>query len=442
MDKKIRIYEIDNKFCFTVNKFSSRSHSKLTSFVNPNYKYAWQALDDAKKIANKHSYHLEGLERFAMQDLTKDVVSDISSETMLGDHYEIIYDGLVDTAVGMEIEDKLQKKVNYLEAKAVLTELLFLIEKVPEDEIGLKKEKENAESRLNSVVKKIKKLVHKYYSEDLAEDKKKQEEVGAGDMGGMPPPEGGMPAMPPMDSGMSMASSRPFMKMAQSLDKECVDELIDEYGKRACQAIAGKHPKVLFSRNENGIELKESKDIIVSISIDKDYFIEDINPEGKVEELYPYHSLEFYQAYWKPIVEKIGHCCVGNNSSVLITEGKSLPDLPKNFPHISDKFQTINKKSKQVHPCCVSFRGDKPSWFVEQSKVEKTASSQHTEEDYYQNGKGAMVVCTDPELQSYYKKTGNVVQVIPFGDSVEVDINFGNHICRMTEDQFEIIDGL
>jgi len=32
--------------------------------------------------------------------------------------------------------------------------------------------------------------------------------------------------------------------------------------------------------------------------------------------------------------------------------------------------------------------------------------------------------------------------VVPFGDHLEVDVDFGNHIFRMIEPQFDIIDEL
>jgi len=458
MDKQIKIYKLDGKYCFTVNKFSSIHHSRLTKIAESSYRYAWEAYDTARKIATKHSYHLEVLEKFALEDLTKPVVEDVSAEARFADHYEEIYDGLVDTAVGMEEDDKLQKKVNYFEAKAVLQEILFVLDKQKEDELGEEEDKEESSVRLNSLVKKIKSLVHKYYKEDLEKDKKNSEEqgnalpgpeegmedpMGMGDP--MGDPMGGMDAGMGGDMGMPMASAKSLIKVASrhsDIDDECYDELVEEYGRRACRAIERKHPDAICKVRKGGLTIVDISEgsvrPILYIEVGDDLFVESISPGDGIRSIYPYNSVEFYQAYWKPIVESIGHCSIGSNKLVLNVSGKSLPD--KNQSEM--RYDAINKDSKEIEPYTVSFRGRKPSWFVEPFPISKTAASENTRDEYFANGKGAIVVCTDPTLPSYYKRTGHVVQVIPFGSDLEVDINFGNHICRMVESQFDIIDGL
>jgi hypothetical protein len=217
---------------------------------------------------------------------------------------------------------------------------------------------------------------------------------------------------------------------------------LEEYGERACRSLENKHPGATWMMKQNGIEIMDDKEQIIALDIGKDLFVEDIRPLGKIQEMYPYHSMKFYQAYWKPIVEGIGHCSVGDNSNILHLGEKCLPDIPKEFPFESDRYNTISKKSKTPTPFTVSFKGSPAAWFVKEVSLEKTASSKYSKEDYYKNGKGAIVVCTDPTLQSYYENTGHVVQVVPFEEHLEVDIDFGNHICRMVEAQFEILDDL
>ena len=101
MDKNIKIYSVDGKYIFTVNKFSSIHHSKFTKFASPSYRYAWEANRDARAIAQKHAYHIEALEKFAFEELEAPVVEEVSAERQLADHYTEIYDGLVDVADGM-----------------------------------------------------------------------------------------------------------------------------------------------------------------------------------------------------------------------------------------------------------------------------------------------------------------------------------------------------
>jgi hypothetical protein len=459
MDKNIKIYKRYDKYCFTVNKFSSIRHSHLTKHASSEYRYAWEAQRDARKIAKDHEYHLKVLEKFAIEDLSKPVIEDVAAERKLADHYEEIYDGLVDIASGMDEEDENQKKVNYFEAKAVVQEILFVIEKIPEDELADEEEQEESESRLNKIIDKIRDLVQKHYSKELEKDKKESKEKGnalpeapmGGEMGmedpmgGMGDPMGGMGD--PMGGGMGMptASTDSFIKIAQRIDipdDDLIDEIMKDYGEKACSAIENKHRGCTFAKNKHGIDILENNDIILSLDIGDDLFLEGVRPCGKLEKMYPYQSSKFYQAYWKPIVEKVGHCCVGDNSNVLHVGGNSLPDIPKESSFKSPSFMTVNKKTKEPIPFVVSFKGDPQAWFVKESPLTKSAGSRYSKEDYYKNGKGAIVVCTDPTLQGYYQNTGHVVQVVPFEDHLEVDINFGNHICRMVEEQFEILDEL
>ena len=447
MNKHIKIYKRYGKYCFTVNKFSSLDHSNLTKHAQEDYRYAWEAQRDARKIAQDHDYHIKVLEKFAIEDLSKPVIEDVAAERRLADHYEEIYDGLVDIASGMDEEDKNQKKVNYFEAKAVVQEILFVIEKIPEDELADEEEQAESQSRLEKVISKIKSLVHKHYSMELAEDKKKSEEEPDQTMA--PPMDPGMdPGMGDMGGmGMPMASSNLLIKTAEALnayelDPDSALQLMKEYGERACSALEGKHPGVTWMKNSYGIDIMDDNEAIIALDIGNDLFLQDIRPLGKLQTMYPYHSPKFYQAYWKPIVERIGHCCVGDNTNVMHLGEKSLPDLPSHFPFESASFSTINKGTKSPTPFTVSFRGDPAAWFVKESPISKTASARYSKEDYYKNGKGAIVVCTDPTLQSYFKNTGQVIQVVPFEEHLEVDINFGNHVCRMVESQFDIIDEL
>jgi len=445
MNKNIKIYEQYGKFNFSINRFSSRKHSYLTEHVRPCYKFAWEAQRDAKELASNNAYHLRALERFAMEDLNKPVVDDVAAERRLADHYEDIYDDLVDIASGVYEHDKNQKKVNYYEAKAVVQEILYIIEKVPEDEMADENEKETSITRLKKIISKIRSLVKNNYSSELKADQKKSEkEKSEMDVGmGADMPEMGMPEMG-MPPAMARSEHR-IIKMA-NLDKVELDELKkdlgSEYGIKACSALEKKHPQMTWMATSDGVELILDNSPVIVLEVGSDLFLEDIKPVGEFQQLYPYNSLKFYQSYWKPIVEGIGHCCVGDNSCVLHLINKCLPDVPKEIPYESSSYQTVSKKSKMPLDVSVSFKGDPASWFVKECKFEKTASARYSREEYYQNGKGAIVVCTEPSLKSYFQQTGQVVQVIPFGDHLEVDVDFGNSVFRMVESQFDILDDL
>ena len=170
MDKNIKIYEINNKFFFTVNKFSSVKHGDLTRYSSNYYRHAWRAYNDAKNIALNHSYHISALEKTAIEDLHKPIIEEVSAETQWADHYEEIYDGLVDIADGVDTEDNLQLKVRYLEAKAVVEEILFIIEKMPESDVATDQDTSDSTKWLNKIISKILSLVKHVYGEKLKAD--------------------------------------------------------------------------------------------------------------------------------------------------------------------------------------------------------------------------------------------------------------------------------
>jgi hypothetical protein len=82
-------------------------------------------------------------------------------------------------------------------------------------------------------------------------------------------------------------------------------------------------------------------------------------------------------------------------------------------------------------------------WFFEKGekikKIKKEAKvSRYTEEDFIRNAP-ARVQCVDPALNSIYGKFGEVVEIVPLETGLELDINFGRHIVRLTEAQIEIV---
>ena len=460
MKRNIKIFEIDGSYCFTVGTFSSLNHHHLTKHAKAAYPYAWQAHKAARRIVKKSPYHLEVCNRYAIEDMMAPVIDTISAENRLVDHYKTIYDGLVDTAESKDREDEDQNKVNYQEAKAVVAEILFIKDNLDQDEQGDEEEKAKSKEEFDVLVSKISKLVRSHYKKELDEDVKKSEEEPAppqGDMSmeGMEGMEGmgeGMP-MEGMGGGMPMGGEIPLAsvknllkKVSHSnvLDKEVREDFLDEYGSRACQSIEVKHPSATYKiASEDGdIIIVEGDKKLVYLDVDKDLILENISPLKDLKETHPFESLEFYQAYWKPICEAVGHCSVGDRSFVVCPEMCHLPDIPHECPK-EYLVSGIHKNSGDIRPINVAFRGDDPSWFIEPSEIKTATSvSRYTEEEYLENGKGAMVMCNDETLPSYHGKTGQVVQVIPLDEYLEVDIDFGNHIVRMVETQFKKINEL
>jgi len=450
MNRKIKIFAIDNRYAFSIDNFSSMYHFQFTNHVKPSYQFPWQAYYAARNIVKKYAYHIEASEKkYAIEDFVRPIIDDVSAETKLIDYYWDVLDDLEESARGMFENDEDQKKINYTEAKAVVSEILFIKKNIDENSRLKEEEKQKSKKEFNEIISKIKKIVHRYYEEELQKDiKKKKEEAESA------------PEIPEMtedpsllDSGEETDGMNLEMPMAQVLrkiirlakvDPSLKESMMNEYGVRACQAIYSKHKDIIYKIKDNMIyicDLKGNK--LLCLEVGKDLFVVDIFPVGKIKEICPYHSLEFYQRYWKPIVEEIGHCCI-EDKAILFFDKFKLPDIPSSFPR-SQTVQAIDKNSKEIVTMEVSFKGDNPSWFIDKTKVctaQKAKSSKYTEEEYLKGGKGAIVVCIDKTLPSYYGKTGQVIQVIPLCSHVEVDINFGRHVARMVEDQFEIIDEL
>ena len=172
----------------------------------------------------------------------------------------------------------------------------------------------------------------------------------------------------------------------------------------------------------------------INLKVNDNLNVSDIVPHGKLSNIYPRHSAGFYQKYWKPIIESLGHFCLNSN---YIIKSDVLPDLPN-----SDKTYSLcawdceNKKNTNVD---LSFKGEEPVWIMKPSKIVSHAqsTSKYNENDY----QNSIVRCIDKSLESIYNRTGSVIQVIPLEDIIEIDVNFGRGlgVVRLTEDQINIV---
>jgi hypothetical protein len=238
-----------------------------------------------------------------------------------------------------------------------------------------------------------------------------------------------------------------------SLDQDAAEELLYTYGEKVCQAVKQYHPASIcfvdcdkdggevivreMPENFDGDDAECYRDIL-RVRVNEKFVVDSIIPCGDLAEIYPIYSVEFYQKYWKPIVESIGHFHIEDASMLILPTKAKLPDIPK-----GDETYTIEgwgTEDGQPETVDISFRGSKPIWIFEASKTTKTAGvqSKYTEQDYL----NALVQCIDPELESINGRTGAVIQVIPASDFVELDVDFGRGlgVVRLTERQVEIVN--
>lgn len=386
---------IDDRFNII---YSSNVHSFLTPYIKPTYKYAWEACRDSRQMIFKYPHHLIA----NRDDMTSPVIVDISTEQMLVNHYMDVYEGLKERAQG-SINDPKERDIAYKSIKIVEGELAKILETLKND--GDKKP-------LRVIFSRIKKLLRKYFKREENEHEKNKQEVSVG-------------------------TSISFIKKAnKDIDDDLRKNVIEDYAQKICQAIQDKHSDCYYSLSLSKIKIMDENDTcILEASVNNDLNIKGIIPCGSLRKIYAFNSSLFYQKYWKPIVEAIGHLVIESPRVLIIANPDTFPDVPKNRNDFAISGWNIDDKKEE--PLEISFTKD--SWFIRQAKT-KTASqipSKYTEQDY----QNAIVKCIDPALDSIYDRTGIVMQVIPHTDIVEIDVNFGRGlgIIRLIEKQIEII---
>ena len=425
---KIGLTQQNNKYGFVIvaeqnglAMFDSFRDHKAVPFVEPEYSYAWEAQKDAQKILRYYDHHF----KYANEDMIKPIVTDISAEEMLVNHYREIYDGLEDKTHGVKKVPQEERDKVYQEVKMVKKELETIIKQI---------EEEKQKKQLKRMLMLYRQLIRRNFTAEEAEDKKKEAE--APPMPAMPPPApGGAPGgMPPL-----MASViDPESDNTEILDLEAKRELMEHYGEKACQAIHHKcnGAHYVIGEDDSLMIFDSTNSPVLRLGVNEKLHVDKIIPVGKTSKICPYHTVEFYQKYWKPIVEEVGHFYIDDTSTLVLASLSSLPDTPKgNDVGVVEGWNTKDKRLETVE---VAFRGDKPTWFFDAAKVEKIASaSKYTEQDYL----NSVVKCIDPKLESIFGRTGAVIQIIPYDDFIELDVKFGRGLgnVRLTEKQIEIV---
>ena len=455
---KLQIYSVNDRYSFAVGKFSSVHHYLLCPDINPTYQYAWEAYRDAHKMYRKQFFHIEALQKTAADDLeVTDLASEVhevSAEEMIVTHFSKIFELTVERC--KSFKDEKDKELAYGELKSAVTGLLQVKENLEVDSDKVK---------LDEVLNKFKKLARDKFPKLLAKDKaemeKKENEepiapVAPEDMGEPPMTEPmsdqmGEGALPMAPIAANMGQFDTIMRYGMDNINDIRTEVLDEYSERICKCIEKIHPDAVCKIDyDDGVFniAKANGGTLLKITVNKDLNLQDIEPDSELSSAFPLHSLEFYQKYWKPIVEKVGHC-LSRDLGIIICPAKStLPDIPNSFPK-SVKVMGWSFKDKSEKPFEMYFGGEDPTWRIKKyteseeddivTATRKVRPSKYTEEDFIQ-GQPRRVQCIDPNLKSILGKIGEVEQVIPLQDHIEVDVNFGRLTVRLTENQIELIN--
>jgi len=422
---KLKLYEIGDRYSFSIDDFYSNNHFYLTANIKSSYKYAWQAYSAARKLAMATPSHIDVINKYAAQDLTKENPIDISAEEMLHQHYDSIYQMIEERTEGEQKEE--EREIIYEEIKVIVEEILKIEEQVEDN-----KEKEN----LKEVIGKFKKLVRSKFSKNLQKDVEEQKKMD--DIIGTPPQNEQIdqeqqydPSIP--DKEVSKTANR-YNNQFRQAKKDIDFNVIEEYAKKICKAIENKHPSSIYRLSkDNSITIMDSKDnsSLLKIQLDNELNINSIYPLENISDIYPLHSKEFYQRYWKPIVSSIGHYKIND---CFVSE--NLPDIPegkKDYIISSSNQKLILKFSTNIWELKAT-----PIDAAKESKIGPKKPSEYTEDDFKED---TIVECIIPELASIFGKKGLVIQVIPLSSHIELDIQFFEKergIKRLTTDQIKI----
>lgn len=414
----IQLFKVSgDKYTFAVNGKNSAYLSKRIAVIKPYYDYPWEAYRCATKLTTDWNHHLIAI---AQSDLIEDEKIVEPMEDTLADHYSLVYHNLleeIEASLGNnKHKDDALKRLDMIikELESVVDQLNQNLQKEPDAIQDHPKEY----SDIGKLLSKFKMLRKTYFPEYKIQETSAKEKV------------------------LRMVRARSF-KADDSLKKE----VMQDYADLICKFLQDLHDdifaKINFDTGEISIcRISDCKSVLFKIQVNDQLLVENIIPQEDVYRSHPLHSVEFYQKYWKPIVEAIGHFYLSDIDVLLVCGKIILPDIPRDYP-LETNIKGWGVKEKRPKEVSLSFKkGDDSSlWLFDFPKTKKTASvkikevSNYTEEDYL-NG---VFKCIDLKLESIYGQTGSVIQVIPHPDFIEVDINFGRGIgvVRLTEDKIE-----
>ncbi len=430
----IKVSQIANKYYFNADGFDSVKHGYLLSMPSF-YDYAWEATRDARTVLKKAKTILRVVKAETDAQHVQ-VTGEDDSGSMAEELYHKTYRSIVERLDGLDESDKEEREMAYNEIKMIVQGLLAIKEN-KDDKVD--------DSFVNSMIKKFSDLTKANLMDLLRKDMEDGKiDEAEGDF--QPPrPEEALasnevPLQAKRYNWFSKQACGILPKKLKDFTFDEVKDIIEGFAISACSALQEQHPDITYMiyPESNIIDLVscQEKKKYVKLSIGEDLLLNGILPE---KELPMATSHKFYQFYWKPIVDKIGGIHLDDHNIIL---SSGLPDLPRksDLEIPLDGFDLVHKAPKKIK---IKFRSNPEDWdFCNcEELMERIANtSKYTEEDYTgDNGGGAIVRCTNPELKTIYGQTGVVLQVIPNEGFVMVDVDFGHHNQRMNEKDLEIV---
>jgi hypothetical protein len=365
---------------------------------------------------------------------------------MLNDSYLKILDGLDEEIEGIEKDlgggnskgqgkTRKDRDMAYKKVKVVVDEIKRAEQKVEE-----KKEK----SKLKQTHNLFRQLMIKHFPDKIIEERKQQEQAAKQpppSPAAAPSPSAAQPSIPILASKIAALIDPKSNREQELIDLEVRQDLLADYAERICECLRHKHNGCYYQINYprlNEIKIYDTNDeVMLKIGINDFLSIDNVIPVGKLYQICPFHTVEFYQKYWKPVVESVGHFCI-NNPPVLIVVGENtLPDVMRETVEQPTILEGWNSAKSRKEPVEICFKGEHLIWVIKISDTQKTASNDKEIQRYSQNVL-KRVKCIDNKLESINGKEGVIIQSIPIvnPDFEEIDVDFGKiGIVRLTTRQ-------
>jgi len=367
--------------------------------------YAWDAQKEARELLKK-SYHVEIPDAYRqnMGGAESASIKEISTEEQITDRYlEYLH----------TTRDELESaKGNPKEEKNVKQKIDLILQEL--EKIRNKLEEEKDKAKIGSLIVAFKKL------SSLLPDIKTASSVSS---------------FLHYRDGIKPTAA---IIQKQQLQPEEITEILEDYGYKACKSLKNFYTDLVFFRNNSNIVISNiDGQELIELKINNKLCVNNIIPSSHLKDIYPEFSIEFYQKFWRPIVEALGHFYIDDFDILISPTISRLPDAPKDpSDFVLDGWDVDKKQKKSV---LLSFRGKKPIWLFDVAKTNKTASavSKYTEQNYLRS----IVKCTDRSLESIYGRSGVVIQVIPLTDMILLDVDFGEGLenVRLSERQIQIV---
>ena len=334
-------FSIQDKECLT-SDFLSKHIIPIKSL----YSNAWEAYQHATKLTTDWNFHLRTIAQSAME---------VATEETLVDHYETTYKNIVEEVRGA-LGSKDEEENVYNVVKIIIAELSAVIDKWPE-------ERSNTRDFLvlKRLLAKFNLLKHKYFPNKVAAEEQRE-------------------------ANRKCIKRFALVGLQQSIsDKTLKEEVLEDYAEKICLALQPHHKDIIFKINPEEGEIiicKAEKDtpVILKARVNDNFLIDSIVPYCDVYRIYPLHSVEFYQKYWKPIVEEVGHFYIQDVGVLIVPSKTPLPNIPKEYP-LEVKLKGWNTKERKSQEVALSFKkgSDSSLCIFDGVKIKKIASSERQE---------------------------------------------------------------